>query len=363
MPRTARKVDDKAKVSSVAVPQPMVAPPQAVMPAPAVPVAPHVPMAPTRPVVDTDSFLRVRDSAVGRLTTIMELLRSFTADYVRQTNLLMGEPTAEPNQGDLLSSFENAAAQLIMPVPEMAAPVEEKKERKKRTHDPNAPKRPLTPYFLYMQHARSIIASDLGDDSPKGAVQEEGQRRWANMAPHEKKGWNAAYQYNLRLYNARVHSYKAGNPLAKNMNDDEALKYANEFQIPMPEVKDVPAETPVNDQDAMAEQIQQLQDHHHHQPQPQLLPPQLQQQQQQQQPQPQPQQHALPVDSSDAKTPKKSGGRKRKGASPVADPIPSEPVKGTPASPDKKRRRASAKTGDDKEESKKSGRKRAKGSS
>lgn len=76
-----------------------------------------------------------------------------------------------------------------VPPPEAAAPpaTEEKKERKKRTHDPNAPKRPLTPYFLYMQHARSIIANDLGAEAPKGAVQEEGQRRWAQMGPHEKQ--------------------------------------------------------------------------------------------------------------------------------------------------------------------------------
>lgn len=117
----------------------------------------------------------------------MELLRSFTADYVRQTNLLLGEPTTETGQGDILANFENAAAQLILPVTDMAGPpVEEKKERKKRTHDPNAPKRPLTPYFLYMQHARSIIANDLGPEAPKGAVQEEGQRRWASMNPDEK---------------------------------------------------------------------------------------------------------------------------------------------------------------------------------
>lgn len=121
------------------------------------------------------------------MTTILELLRSFTTDYIRQTNLLLGEPTAEGAQGDLLANFENAAAQLIMPVAEMAPPVEEKKERKKRTLDPNAPKRPLTPYFLYMQHARSIIANDLGAEAPKRAVQEEGQRRWAHMGPHEKQ--------------------------------------------------------------------------------------------------------------------------------------------------------------------------------
>lgn len=125
--------------------------------------------------------------AVGRLTTILELLRSFTTDYIRQTNLLLGEPTADGGQGDLLANFENAAAGLIgHPIGEIAPPVEEKKERKKRTHDPDAPKRPLTPYFLYMQTARSIIATDLGPDAPKGAVQEEGQRRWATMDGQEK---------------------------------------------------------------------------------------------------------------------------------------------------------------------------------
>lgn len=117
-------------------------------------------------------------------------MKSFSNDYIRQTNLLLGEHSADGVQAELLNSFENAAAQLIMPMPDMAPLVEEKKERKKRTHDPNAPKRPLTPYFLYMQHARSIIANDLGSDAPKGAVQEEGQRRWAHMSAHEKQVCN-----------------------------------------------------------------------------------------------------------------------------------------------------------------------------
>lgn len=212
----------------------------------------------------------------------------------------------------------------MMPVPtDLVAPAEEKKERKKRTHDPNAPKRPLTPYFLYMQHARSIIANDLGTEAPKGAVQEEGQRRWANMSPTEKKGWNTAYQYNLRLYNARVHSYKAGNPLAKNMSDEEALKYADDFQIPMPTIKDdaAAAETPANDHDAIAEQLQ-----------------------------------------DEAKTPKKAAPRKRKAATPAADATVMEAAKATPASPDKKRRRTSTKAPEDKEEPKKSARKKTKSS-
>ncbi|KAG5913247.1 hypothetical protein E4U42_001343 [Claviceps africana] len=326
MARQNKKTDDK----KVAVaPAPMIpAPTASVLPQPPLPIG-----MPQR-VVDNESFLRVRDSAVGRLTTILELLRSFTTDYIRQTNLLLGEATAE-GHGDLLNSFESAAASLMMPMPgDLAVPVEEKKERKKRTHDPNAPKRPLTPYFLYMQHARSIIANDLGTEAPKGAVQEEGQRRWANMAPNEKQGWNNAYQYNLRLYNARVHSYKNGNPLAKNMDDEEALKYADDYQIPLPSIKEDPAaaaaaaaaavEAPTNDHDAIAEQLQDLQEA--------------------------------------AKTPKKSSSRKRKTATPAADTTVPDMVKATPSSPAQKRRRTSTKAPEDKEEPKKSARKKTKSS-
>ncbi|KOS18989.1 High mobility group protein 1 [Escovopsis weberi] len=341
MPRPPKKsADDKAKV----MPVPAVVPAPTMVPASvgvggihhpqAVSVAPGVP---TR-VVDNESFLRVRDSAVGRLTTIIELLRSFTNDYIRQTNLLLGEHTAEGSQ-ELMSAFDSAAAQLIMPMVEMTAVTEEKKERKKRTHDPNAPKRPLTPYFLYMQHARSIIANDLGSEAPKGAVQEEGQRRWAHMGPHEKQGWNNAYQYNLRLYNARVHSYKHGNPLAKNMSDEEALKYAEDFSIPMPELKEpaVQAEAPTNDQDAIAQQLQQA-----------VAAPSDEEEEEEDE------EVETPV-----KTPKKSAaGRKRKTATPVTE---DSKLAGT-VSPDKKRRRASKAADLEKEEPKKSGRKKTKSS-
>lgn len=132
----------------------------------------------------------------------------------------------------------------------------------------------------------------------------------------------------MRLYNAKVHSYKAGNPLAKNMTDDEALKYANENAVPMPELKDAhaQAEAAANDQDAIAEQLQQV--------------------------------AAAPVpdlDDGETKTPKKGGARKRK-----SEPAQAEIA--TPASPDKKRRRTSGKPAEVTEEPKKSGRKKTKSS-
>jgi len=108
---------------------------------------------------------------------------------MRQTNLLLGEGTLDNGSMEMpLPQLGNAFAGLMPQVPVLMPPiVEEKKERKKRTHDPNAPKRPLTPYFLYMQTARPIIAQDLGVEAPKGAVQEEGQRRWSTMSPSDKQ--------------------------------------------------------------------------------------------------------------------------------------------------------------------------------
>lgn len=283
--------------------------------------------------IDVDNFIRVRDSVYARLATIQDLIKSFSVDYLRQTNLLLGEGTNLDNVPDL-GSLDNAHALggfMQPPMPQIHAPVEEKKERKKRTHDPNAPKRPLTPYFLYMQTARPIIASDLGEEAPKGAVQEEGQRRWAVMGAAEKQGWNQAYQYNLRLYNARVHSYKHGNTNAKNMSDDEALKYADDFNIEMPPNSHLD-DALANDQDAIAEQLQQS-----------AIP--------------EPEEEEEPTP---AKTPKKAAKdtRRRKTATPVVEPEISK-VAITPASPDKKRKRTSTKAVEP-EEPKKSGRKKTK---
>jgi hypothetical protein len=251
------------------------------------------------------------------------LIKSFSHDYLRQTNLLLGEGTNIDEEATL-EQFQNVLSAPLVPVA-VAPPVEEKKERKKRTHDPNAPKRPLTPYFLYMQTARPIIANDLGQEAPKGAVQDEGQRRWSVMSPSEKAGWNTAYQYNLRLYNARVHSYKNGNPEAKNMSDDEAREYADTHSIELPSGVSA-EETGANDQQAIADQLNQT--------------------------------NAEVEEGEPTKTPKKGkAASKRKTGTPAAE-SEAKPA-ATPASPDKKRKRTS-KAAELAEEPKKSGRKKTK---
>lgn len=61
------------------------------------------------------------------------------------------------------------------------------KKRKRAPVDPNAPKRALTPYFLFMQSNRAQIAQDLGPNVKPKEVADEGTRRWQNMEPKEKE--------------------------------------------------------------------------------------------------------------------------------------------------------------------------------
>lgn len=67
------------------------------------------------------------------------------------------------------------------------------KKRKRAPVDPNAPKRPLTPYFLFMKHNRGPIASDLGADSRPKEVADEGTRRWQAMEDTEKEVGHIAF--------------------------------------------------------------------------------------------------------------------------------------------------------------------------
>lgn len=89
----------------------------------------------------------------------------------------------------------NGVTQVINNANQVAAvPAEKSKKRKreKKEKDPNAPKKPLTAAFLYHQHARPVVRSDLeaalqpGETLEKNAVQMEVNKRW-NELPNEEK--------------------------------------------------------------------------------------------------------------------------------------------------------------------------------
>ena len=65
-----------------------------------------------------------------------------------------------------------------------------KKKRTRKERDPNAPKRPLTAYFLYAQRAREYIRKDLSVDNAEvrpGDISTESTRRWHAMKREEQE--------------------------------------------------------------------------------------------------------------------------------------------------------------------------------
>lgn len=63
----------------------------------------------------------------------------------------------------------------------------DKRKRKRAPPDPNAPKRALTPFFLFMQHNRSKIADELGPQARPKEVADEGTKRWATLPESQKE--------------------------------------------------------------------------------------------------------------------------------------------------------------------------------
>ncbi|KAJ5824005.1 Urease beta subunit [Penicillium robsamsonii] len=102
------------------------------------------------------------------------------------------------------------------------------KKRKRAPVDPNAPKRALTPYFLYMQHNRSKIADDLGNDARPKDVADEGTRRWQSMEDTQKEVWKKMYAANYDQYKRDMAAYKAGGK-ADEEHDPAASQLQQDF--------------------------------------------------------------------------------------------------------------------------------------
>lgn len=119
-------------------------------------------------------------------SSVVELSRA----YINHANTVLAPGKAgqqiEPNLTQVLTESGLLTGTAVQPLPAIENPEEGKKKRKRVPHDPNAPKRALTPYFLYMQHARSQIHKELGDQARPKEVADEGTRRWTEMSPAEK---------------------------------------------------------------------------------------------------------------------------------------------------------------------------------
>ena len=158
-------------------------------------IAASLPRAP-RPITTlklSDAYQQV----IVALATLQSSVQDLSRAYINHANTVLN-PTRGGSSLDIGGTnftLENGLLGAINPpraTGELETKLEEvggeaKKKRKRAPHDPNAPKRALTPYFLYMQTARPIIARELGENAKPKEVADEGTKRWAGMKEADKR--------------------------------------------------------------------------------------------------------------------------------------------------------------------------------
>ncbi|EER29263.1 hypothetical protein D8B26_000556 [Coccidioides posadasii str. Silveira] len=173
--------------------------------------------------VNIDDFTRTRDSVIIALASLQSAVSDLSKAYINHANTVLNRGPSALDIGGITSSLlENGLLNVARP-PSPGPEGERKKKRKRAPPDPNAPKRALTPYFLYMHHNRQKIADELGQNARPKEVADEGTRRWAAMNAQEREVWQTLYKQNLNVYKAKMKAYKAGLAIPV---EDEAVNEA-----------------------------------------------------------------------------------------------------------------------------------------
>ena len=137
------------------------------------------------------SELTVTPQVVTGLATLQSAVSDLSRAYIAHTDTVIGRGNSSSleqlNISNPLSGGENALFGARGPTPAPTTDlVAEGKKRKRAPHDKNAPKRALTPFFLYLQTARNSIAEEMGPGKTAKEVQDEGGSRWRAMSDEDK---------------------------------------------------------------------------------------------------------------------------------------------------------------------------------
>lgn len=122
------------------------------------------------------------------------------------------------NTGQVLNYSTNASGQTIVrqvggQVQQVAQIQQQKvvsaspKVNQKPAKDPNAPKKPLSAYFLFSQEERLKVKAENPDYSITEVAKELG-KRWATLNPDIKSSYEQRYQDARRLYEQELNNYK-----------------------------------------------------------------------------------------------------------------------------------------------------------
>ena len=93
------------------------------------------------------------------------------------------------------------------PAAAVAAPQQATGKSGKPMKDPNAPKKPLSAYFLFSQDERLKVKAEFPDYSITEVAKELG-RRWASIDPAVKSQYEQRYQESRKQYEQAMTAYK-----------------------------------------------------------------------------------------------------------------------------------------------------------
>lgn len=123
------------------------------------------------------------------MSNLQAAVSDLTRAYITHTNTVLHPSLSDlSHAGNITAALlENGVLGVRSSSPGAKSEAGDKKKRKRAPPDPNAPKRALTPYFLYMQHNRPLIAQELGPSARPKDVSDEGTRRWSEMPDSQKE--------------------------------------------------------------------------------------------------------------------------------------------------------------------------------
>lgn len=143
-----------------------------------------------RAVTATDTNARYAQFISG-LTHLESGVHELKRAYVSQFNTLL--PEGHP--GRLAIPFfgppQMGTTSVVPPtlgtagIPVVAPGTEANTKRKRKPHDPNAPKRALTSYFLFMSVNKPLI-KEMHPDWSAQQISDESEKRWSNISEQER---------------------------------------------------------------------------------------------------------------------------------------------------------------------------------
>ena len=127
---------------------------------------------------------------ITSLTRLDGAIQNAVHSYIDHSNAVLGGKQAlDHTMLNVLGNLAAASSGTAIAAIKDETESEDKKKKKRvvKPKDPNAPKRPLTAYLLYLEDMRPTIQQELGDVQKRGDISAEGTRRWHKLTKEEQQ--------------------------------------------------------------------------------------------------------------------------------------------------------------------------------